>query len=128
MAELVVEAEELIEVANRLEGVLNSLTEASYINGMKMKNNEFYKSGMASELFDKIVSKNGRIIENMTLEEGFALGVAGDFYGKVQMLGQYYSILSEYCMQVMMEFKDKDEKIAQYIEQKTNEMMSMGGG
>lgn len=80
-----------------------------------MKSQPFYTSGRAEESMDKIVSKDGRGEFGETIED-FAISVIGDYFGKIQMLCQYYSLLSEYAFSTMIEVQEMDEEIARYIQ------------
>lgn len=116
--ELVYDTDELIKISETLKQTMEELSEASTYNFSKLNGIRFYSSGQAEEEMDRILTKNGRNdVDFPNQELLFVGGVAEDYYGKLQMLMQYYSILSEYCFTGMLEVKENDEKIAQYIQQ-----------
>lgn len=114
--DLVFDSSELIKISDTLITTIDQLSNA-YISGFsKMQANPFYILGKAKEEVDRIVLQDSRGDFGRS-DLSFVLGVAGDYYGKLQMLSQYYSILSEYCFTVMIEVQEKDEEIVRYINQ-----------
>lgn len=113
---IVINAEEVETVLNRLEIIMNLLTDASLSSFSVIKNNPFFFEGVAKEPLKKIYDcdKHGE-------SGGYEMFEASsDLFGKTQMLINYYNLVYKYCMDALICFMDLDEDLAKLIRNRVN--------
>lgn len=103
--------DELASFAQNLDSLMGKIIQEVLPPFSTIKNNPCYIEGSAEEEVERIFNSSGRADFSIEMLE-----VAEDYYGKIQMLATYYSLLSEYVYYCMDEYEYMDRYLSELFE------------
>ena len=117
MSNVIIEANEIDEIKKELDKIMEEIEKVTSQAFPHLYNHKFYKSGKAEERMERILDTTNRIPGEL-----FTLQTAADYYGKIQMLSSYYSLIQSYCFDALQQFQEQDEALKQLLEKYISEV------
>lgn len=117
MSDIFIEASEIDEIKKELDILMEEIEKVTSQAFPHLYHHRFYKSGKAEERMEKLLDTTNRISGEL-----FTLQIAADYYGKIQMLTSYYSLIQSYCFDALQQFQEQDEALKQLLEKYISEV------